>query len=396
MNSPVRGKECLACPRATQRVACVLLTAALAGCSLLSIKSPEVPLTPHEQAERLLTRDFAARFVTAITHALDRVSSSAADPAIRAQALRLKLGAVTEMTRASTGLSPTESLIDSWAFSIQLRDFLVGGAGNDLLGDAQAELQNTATELADDADRLARRVLDKDYERYRTLVANYTQANVLVAADCSRPSILSLWSAAAGDTNPLHSAGTVSQALGDVSDRLRIYGERAPSLALWQAELELDRSGFDAKTYHEALRNIDTRLERISRLADTSPQLAREAIAELRFSLRTSSDRLDESWLRMLKTLREEREALTATMDTERDSVTSTLDIQRSRLTQDASVIADRAIETSWHELRKLVREMLLLATLLVLVLLGLPFAAGYLLGRRRAAIARDPSADSP
>jgi hypothetical protein len=45
--------------------------------------------------------------------------------------------------------------------------------------------------------------------------------------------------------------------------------------------------------------------------------------------------------------------------------------------------ITARAVDTSWRELRKLVREALRLAILLTLVLLGLPFAAGYMVGRR-------------
>jgi hypothetical protein len=46
--------------------------------------------------------------------------------------------------------------------------------------------------------------------------------------------------------------------------------------------------------------------------------LAHEAIAELRTSLRASSDRLDESWKQMLRTLRVEREALAANIAAER------------------------------------------------------------------------------
>jgi hypothetical protein len=129
---------------------------------------------------------------------------------------------------------------------------------------------------------------------------------------------------------------------------------------------------------------MDAQLERISKLADSSPQLAHEAIAELRNSLRASSDRLDVSWMRMIRTLSAEREALAANIATERESVTAAFDEQRARIAADAAQITAQAVETSWRELRKLVRDALLLTTLLVLVMLGLPFAAGYLVGRRR------------
>jgi hypothetical protein len=363
----------------------------LTGCSLLTIKSPETPLTAREQEARLLTRDYAAHFATTITHLIDDAPRGDAGTAIRSQALRLKLGAVTEITRASTGLSPTASLLDTWAFSLQFRDFLTTGAGGNLLGGGQPDVSRGAALLAAEADALARKVWDNDYPRYRTFVSDYAERNPLETADLVRPSVLSAWIVEGHDKSPLRSAGTVAQALGDVSDRMRIYSERVPAMSLWQAELALDRAGFDDASYRTALRNIDTQLERISKLADTSPQLAREAIAELREGIRTTGDRLDASWMQMLRTLRVEREALAANIAAERESATAAFDIERARISADAAQITAQAVDTSWRELRQLIREALLLTIVLALVMLGLPFAAGYLVGRRRGT----PSGDN-
>jgi hypothetical protein len=355
----------------------------LAGCSVFTIKSPETPLTAREEEARLLTRDYAAHFASTVTQLLDGAAQGNTDRVIRSQALRLKLGAVTESTRASTGLSPMASLLDTWAFAVQLRDFLVSGAGAGLLGSAQLDAQLATTRLADEADALARSVMGNDYARYHAFLLRYAQRHPLESADCVRPSVLSAWTIEEGGAIPWRTAGTVAQALGDVSDRMRIYSERVPAASLWQAELALERAGVDGDTYRDTLRNIDAELARISTLADTSPALAHEAIAELRDSLRSSSDRLDRSWMRMLRTLRVEREAFAANIATERESITAAIDLERSRFSEDAAQIAARAVDTSWRELRKLVREAMLLAGLLTLLLLGLPFAAGYTVGRQ-------------
>src|ERR1700676_1196183 len=148
-----------------RRTALLLAGMALTGCSLLTIKSPEVPLTAREQEARLLTRDYAAPFATTIAHLIDDATHADAGTATRSQALRLKLGAVTEITRASTGLSPTASLLDTWAFSVQFRDFLVAGAGANLLGSAQPAVSRGAALLAAEADMLARKLADSDYDR---------------------------------------------------------------------------------------------------------------------------------------------------------------------------------------------------------------------------------------
>jgi hypothetical protein len=372
--------------RATLRRRCIPLLAGLilSGCSLLTIKSPEIPLSPQEQEARLLTRDYAAHFSTVVTQVTDDAPHGDTDAAIRSQALRLKLGAVKEVTRASTGLSPIASMLDTWAFAVQLRDFLVTGAGADLLGPAQPGARLGATQLADDADALAQKVSGRDYSRYRTFVMGFAERHPLVSADCARPSVLSEWAGADTDTRPLRAVGTVAQALGDVSDRVRIYSERVPELSLWEAELALDRAGFGDASYRSAFQNLDAQLERISKLADASPELAHEAITQLRGSLRETSDRLDASLTQTLRALHAEREGLAANIAEERESLTATFDVERAQVAKDAAQIAARAVDTSWQELHKVVREALILLILLTLLLLGLPFFAGYLVGRRR------------
>src|ERR1700692_1000096 len=134
---------------AMRRAVPLLAGFVLTGCSLLTIKSPETPLTAREQEARLLTRDYAAHFATTITHLIDDAPRGDAGAVIRSQALRLKLGAVTEVTRASTGLSPTASLLDTWAFSLQFRDFLATGAGAHLLGGGQPDVSRAAGLLAE-------------------------------------------------------------------------------------------------------------------------------------------------------------------------------------------------------------------------------------------------------
>jgi hypothetical protein len=365
-----------------RRGAACLLMSLLTGCSLLTIKSPEIPLTPQEQEARFLTRDYAAHFANVMVRSIDDASKQAPESA-RSQALRLKLASVAEITRVSTGLSAIGSLLDTWAFALQLRDFLVSGAGDDLLGEAQPDVRHDVVELAAEADEIGRKVLQKDYPRYREFVSDYAERNPLGRVDFVRPSILTEWVADPHERNPLRSAGTVAQALGDVSDRLRIYGERIPNITLWQAQVALDRAGFDDATYRNALHNIDAQLARISTLAETSPALAHEAIAELRDGLRASSDRLDQSWMQTLRALSTERAALAGNIASERENLVTAFDLQRVQLAADADRIVARTVETSWQQARRLVREALLLLIVLAVVVLGLPFGAGYLVGRR-------------
>jgi len=66
------------------------------------------------------------------------------------------------------------------------------------------------------------------------------------------------------------------------------------------------------------------------------------------------------------------------------------LEMQRTAVTQDVDRISKQVISQAGDEVRRLVREALLLMIAFVLVLLGVPFVAGYTVGRARAA--RRPS----
>jgi hypothetical protein len=108
----------------------------------------------------------------------------------------------------------------------------------------------------------------------------------------------------------------------------------------------------------------------------------RAAVADVRRGLLDVINRLDASSAATLATLRAERAALSATVSSERAAVVSAADAQRKAIARDVAGIADQVVTASGIEVRRLAREVTLLLIVLSVVLLGLPFAAGYLVGR--------------
>jgi len=88
----------------------------------------------------------------------------------------------------------------------------------------------------------------------------------------------------------------------------------------------------------------------------------------------------------MMRTVQEQREALATNVREEREAALQGFDAQRAALVKDAARITDQAIAASGTQVRGLAREVMLYGTLLYIVVLGLPFAAGYFLGRLREA----------
>jgi hypothetical protein len=60
------------------------------------------------------------------------------------------------------------------------------------------------------------------------------------------------------------------------------------------------------------------------------------------------------------------------------------VDVQRKALAEDAARVSASVVKDAGAQLRDLAAEVLLLLIVLAVVVLGLPFVAGYLVGRAR------------
>jgi hypothetical protein len=112
--------------------------------------------------------------------------------------------------------------------------------------------------------------------------------------------------------------------------------------------------------------------------------MVEQAVGEVRRSLREVLEHLDAATTNTTQALRVERGALFADLQTERIAVLAAVDVQRKALAVDASNLASQVVKSSGEQLRYLAGEVLLLLIVLAVVLLGLPFAAGYFVARAR------------
>ena len=367
--------------------AVLLCCACLAACSLLSIKSPERPLSARDLNARLLTRQFSADFITSVESCADDIASAHPGTPIERAALRWKLIATIQSERAALQLAPLMGLLDTWTFALDMKLFLSPGApGADLFGPEQPRALGVATEYADAAQAMARQLLKpKEFQAFQEFVTDYTREYPFVNLKFVRPSVVQLWVQKGGADAPLvDSLGTIPEALADTSDRVQVLSETLPSEAMWRTQLALADAGVSSGDLKGALQRLDERLERMSMAAENAPKLMRDAVGDVRPSLLEVINRLDASSAATLQTVRAERLALSATLSAERAAVLTAADEERKALALDASGLAREVVASSGAQARQLLREATVLVILLALVLLGLPFAAGYFVGRAR------------
>jgi len=366
----------------------------VAGCSLISLKTPERPLSSRDLNARILTREFSYHFIAAVEQSADNIAANDSDPEVLTNALRWKIGATAESQRAATRLAPMMALLDTWALASQMQQFLSPGQpGGALLGSRQEVALTAASELSAGAEDLARRLIAAgEFAQYQQFVASYTREHPLRDLQFVRASVVQLWSQKSGaDSSLVDSVGTIAEAMEDVSDRTRIASEALTLQTIWRTELALRESGYSRSDIRAALEQLDERLAKVSAAAESAPQLVHEAVADVRQSVIELLHRVDSSAASILETLRTERAALSADVRTEREAVVMAADTERKAIAQDAARIADQVVKSAGEQARTLAREVLLLLIVLAIVVLGLPFAAGYLVGRARPGRMADP-----
>jgi hypothetical protein len=336
---------------------------------------------------RLLTREYSDRFQKVVAGTADDIATGSSEQDVQLAALRWKIGAASASRHAATQLSPMMGLLDTWALSAQMQAFLADGAGSQVFGPQQEAARLTAAQLLQDIVAIARQLDTADeFSKYQQFVTDYVQAAPLTSLAFVRDSVVDRWTASTGQRATLISTvGTVPEVMSDFADRLRLYGDELPSGTLWQTQLALREAGYGTLQWRQAIGRMNDSLGDIGNLANQSPELLRGSVNDLRDIMYGAEGRLDHSWMQMMRATDAEREAFAHDVGQERVSIAAAVDLQRAALTQDAERIIDRVTDTAWRQLHRLVGEIALAALALIAVLLGLPFAAGYFVGRARA-----------
>jgi hypothetical protein len=83
-----------------------------------------------------------------------------------------------------------------------------------------------------------------------------------------------------------------------------------------------------------------------------------------------------------VQALEKEVAVLMQSLEKERTAVMGTVEKERAAIMRDVDRMVRDTTERSWQNLRAMVKDVLLYVVLLVVIVLGLPFVFGYLVGR--------------
>jgi hypothetical protein len=366
--------------RALTFLALGILAAGVSGCSLISLRSPEKPLSTRDLNARILTHEYSARFISGVAQRADEIAAASDAADVRLNALRWKIAAAGASARAASQMAPMLSLLDSWALAQQMRDFLTSGAGQALFGSQQPAAVSLAVTLASEAQDMARTLSTPvEFAAAQRFIDGYVTQHPITGLDFARASVLDLWARESGTQVKLvDTLGTIPEAMSETGDLVRMYGDTVPSQLLWRAQLAAQESGINSAELQTALHELNERIAKLSQMANQAPGRFADITRETR-------EKFDESWMQLIHAIDNTGTMLSSSASSERAELVKAVDAERAAATADAQRVAGEMIRSAGEEARRLVREVVLLAIVVALVLFGLPFAAGYYVGQARA-----------
>ncbi len=380
-------------PRLTGILIPLLAASLLCGCKLVEITMPGEPLSKQDVALRSQTREFATIAATTIEQVAGVMERDSKDPAILTRAAQWKIGAIGSLRKASLRTTPTLALLETWSLSRQMTLFLDQGPGATAFGPYQEMVKTNVLALQSRASNSAKLLLSAgDFKQMSEFVEDYAIQYPIKDFSFEREPAVGRWLDFRGNVDATP-AGTTSEALSDLADRIQIVAQHVPDEVRWRVGMESKQMEGAMMRAGVTLERVDTALKRIAEAAASSPTTISNAVQELREGFLPVLDRFEKQWGTTLGTVHLEREALTKSLAVEREAVlkavdqqrtalTQTVDQQRAAIMQDVHKLTTDTIEQSMQQVRGLVRDVLFYAVLLAVVILGIPFFLGVWVGR--------------
>jgi len=343
-------------------------------CSLITLESKDEPLSTIELNARILTHEFGTEFFNRVDAAADSIITQSDDGLIQLNALRWKINAVSECQNANFHASPMYALIDTWVFTAQMSEFFKTGNGMSLFGPFQAEVVATSEQLESDIKEITQSVSSwRDFNRHQQFVQEYVRLNPFQTIAFSRESIKPEWQEFWGieDSTAVQSVGTLAQVVSDLTSRTTSFTEQVPSQAGWKAELMFRQTGMSTDEIIATMDSLAQLIDKMAFVVENGPVLLDTTMIRMRQEMFPLIRAIDKKWTETLFIFSKERLEITKALQVERAAIMKDLDIT-------SQALADRAFEY----LKVLIRQVLIFAIIIIIVILGLPFTMGYLVGK--------------
>ncbi|MBO3116376.1 hypothetical protein J4050_06440 [Winogradskyella sp. DF17] len=371
-------------------IAFVLLVSCISSCSLVKIESEQKPLGTRELNTRLLTQNYAQTAMDRVELAADSITKLAVDDKdIQINTLYWKIQTSEELGKLSFQTEPKIALMDTWSYFLEVKQSFQNPKLEPVFGTYKPIAIDAVNQNIDGIERIAASVLPtKEFQKIKTFVEDYAKNTpLLLQQEFKHKSIREdyLKFKDIPDSTAVQTVGTLSEVVADATNRFGYYSDASSKRLNWKAEMLLKKKGIDSMDFEAKMAEIDRQFERLITVAENSPETIKDAIIEFRYNISPLFEGLNYEIGSAMESLSEDLTSVDSMLLRERVALDSIIKRERIALTEKADTLVDEGIKTAFDSIGDTLSSLILYFILLFIVVLGLPFYLGYLIGKQKS-----------
>lgn len=358
----------------SQIIVLIVISSLSQSCSLLKISADigMEPLTNTQLNQRLSVRLYCTNFTEFIIKAADTIYIMSADPMVKLNSIRWKANSTGACLSTSLHSIPESALLNTWVFLYGMNEFM---ATDTSFADLQYVPQIASEKLLEKFERIPRMYLKPNkYRLMNSFVDSVVIANPYTS-DYITKDYTSDWLRYAGIPDSIYIAtyGSISETIGDISDKTTFYMGNAANQLDWtfeKAQLMIDEGLIDS-TSMARIDSLEVTLVALRHFMEHTPEVVDGFSDDMAVELEKVMNSLQQTVNISLTAFANERMMIEGYLTKERKAILS-----------EAQDIADSSIKNISEAIPRMIKSILIYVILGLAILLGLPFFFGFLLGK--------------
>jgi len=338
----------------------------------------------------------------------DEIIALTNELSIKREALLWKMNSIPALYKAFYNPKPLIAMLDSWAFSLQMKQLFKSEAGQKAFGKWHIYGWDAAVLIESKMVELAKLMSPKgDISSPEIFIQSWSDDHPIKIPFFVRESMVPILSSNTGEKalSAFQAAAKMPYQLDDITNRLTVYGDHLPKQARWQAELLLSDLGMHEKIeiLIAELTTATQVLQQVGGVVEKSPDIIAdersavlgvfrnerlETLSAVNKQRIETLDTINQQRIETLDFLALEKTAIIDALENERKIVLEVLENERHVVLNEVESMGNRIVQDAIKELDNLIDHFFLRAAQLVGVCLIFIFCFGgvgiYMIGRKR------------
>lgn len=355
------------------------------SCSLLKIESAQEPLSKQDLNMRLLTQSLVAEATNRVEFAADSIISTTTNTELQKHAYRWKIETLNTFKNTAFQSSPKLSLMDTWTYMLQMRNFMKTATATDYFGEYSNYVIQVSQDNVNDIEKKARQFFNSEnFIEHQEFASEYAISNPITSTNLKHNPVRTEYVEFLNvpDSLAFTTVGSLSEVMTNFSDKLSYSTDAAGKQFKWNTELLLKEKGMDSLQIKDVMATIEMKVDRLSDIAENTPEKLSDAMKSFTNDMRYLFYSLNSEIGLLSERMTLERQAIDTIIKRERIALDSIILRERQAIAADANEISVRVVDQAMIHVKDLTGTLLFYVVLLFAVLLFLPFLLGYFAGK--------------